>query len=161
MSKEQKTMLEVIRVTNDYDNILQALASKDIENFNNEEKENTNHAKKFIELTAYYFYTQLNEQSEINLTVFKSAKSLKIIATYAPYILGIKGFSISFEKEIKEIKLTMNRPFGKYKEELEQEGLIFLERTKEEEEQLRAEQQDTVNEANSMLASVGLTQFIK
>ena len=152
-------MLEVIRTTHDYDNILQALAQKDLENLNN--KKASFLAKRFIELTAYYFYTQLNEQATFNITVFKSVKSLRILSNCMPYILGVKGFSISFEKEITSIEVTINKPFGKYKEDLEAEGLTFLERTKEEEEALKAEQQDTVNEANSLLASVGLNQYIK
>ena len=154
-----KSMLDVIRTTNQHDEILQALAKKDLENLNN--KNNSFLAKRFVELVAYYLFTQLNEQATINLTCFKSVKSLRILTNCLPYILGVKGFSISFEKEITNIELTINKPYGTYREGLESEGLIFLEQTKEQEEILKAEQQDTVNEANSLLASVGLNQYIK
>lgn len=168
--EEQKeiraTLLACVRhveAQNQFEKIINTLSTIDLANY--QAGTPSNKVKEFLECAIYNRYIINNEKSDTLIEfTFNETKTLKAIISVIPYILGVEHFIIDAEKKShKEIEIVFSckvkRPFGTYRNTLENYGLIFSEPTKAEQRQISASQQDTINEANSILAAEGLSYY--
>lgn len=155
-----QTLLDVVRKGN-HEQILTALSIKDIETFRN--GQNSNHVKNYLECWLYDKFISQDEDENKKIQLhFTNIKTIKVLATVAPYILGLKNFSIEYSRENKSIIFTchLKTPYGTYRDGLELYGLKFITNNQKEKEQiLNATQQDAIDEANSILAAAGLNYY--
>ena len=157
---KQQTLLDVVRKGN-HEQILQALSVKDLDSFRC--GQNSNHVKNYLECWLYdkFILQDEDENKKISLN-FTNIKTLKLLVTVAPYILGLKNFFIEYSKENKNIIFTchLKTPYGTYRDGLELYGLKFVTNNQKEKEQvLNATQQEAIDEANSILAAAGLNYY--
>lgn len=155
-AQKEQSLLSAL-TANTWEQITQALADIDRQTYK-QSGTASNKAKNAIELYLYKKYIDMNETADSIQLKIEDIKTMRTLATICPYILGVKYFSLDFNNTEKTyfINFAMSKPYGTYKKALEDEGLHFSEPTKEEEEILNTEQQNAVNEANSILASYGL-----
>ena len=155
-----QTLLDVVR-TGKHEQILTALSVKDLETFRN--GQNSNHVKNYLECWLYDKFITQNEDENKRISIsFENIKTIKVLATVAPYILGLKNFFIEYSRENKTIIFSchLKTPYGTYRDSLELYGLQFVSNNQKEKEQiLNATQQEAIEEANSILAAAGLNYY--
>ena len=113
-----------------------------------------------MELFLYnsWIHSGENQEELIRLEYKSDDKSLNIVLRVLPYIVGVENFNLAFKKQDKKYILFvgLKRPYGTYKQSLEEQGLIFREETPEEKEIKTADEQSAIQEAETLLASYGL-----
>ena len=124
----------------------------------------THETRELLEIMLYARFIQQNEEPNKAVEILlqdDKFELFKAIVGNVPYIAGINSFGLDYNKSnnMIMIRATLKNPYGQYLERLEESGLHFNQRPKETEQIRNQEEMDAIQEANSILASVGLKYF--
>lgn len=124
----------------------------------------THQVRELLEIMLYSKFIENNEEPNKAVNILLSDDNFELyraIASNIPYIVGLNSFGIDYNKSnnMISIRATLKNPYGQYLQKLEECGLYFNQRLKESEQIRNADQQQVIEEVNTLLQSVGLAYY--
>lgn len=124
----------------------------------------THQVRELLEIILYSKFIENNEEPNKAVNILLADDNFELyraIASNIPYIVGLTSFGIDYNKSnsMLSIRATLKNPYGQYLQKLEDCGLYFNQRLKESEQIRNADQQQVIEEVNTLLQSVGLAYY--